>query len=393
MWIRKRIDLTLRDLGHAFGCALKRRVTASSTTPVNANQTRAATNSPDLLPVLSVRSGFDLLIKASNWKPGDEILMSGLTIPDMPRIVREHGLVPVGLEVPPDILCPSVSEVAGKITPKTRALVIAHLFGGLCDLTPFRSLCDAHGICLIEDCAQSWIGHDHTAPSLADVSMFSFGTIKTGTALGGGLMRVHDAALLHRMRTLHAEWPVQSRWDYLRRVVRHGVLMALSGRIPIRLLAGAAKLFGTTHDSFVAAASRAYPGPDFFLRIRRQPNAALLAMMDFRLAQNLSASIQRRTMRGTQAAKHLAQSFTVLGNAAVRPTWWILAVLSNHPDELVKTLWSAGFDATRSSSLRPVGDLPATTRMMEQMVILPFDNRMPDAELDRMVMLVQQLKP
>ena len=141
MWIRKRIDLTWRDLGHALGCALKRRVTASSTTPVDASQTRAGTNFPDLLPVLSVRSGFDLLIKASNWKLGDEILMSGLTIPDMPRIVREHGLIPVGLDVPPDTLCPAVSEVAGRITPHTRALVIAHLFGGLCDLTPFRSLC------------------------------------------------------------------------------------------------------------------------------------------------------------------------------------------------------------------------------------------------------------
>lgn len=393
MWIRKRIDLTWRELCHALGCALKRRRTVSSKTPLEAGQTRTGTASPDLLAVLSVRSGFDLLIKASDWKPGDEILMSGLTIPDMPRIVSEHGLVPIGLEVPPDNLCPSVSEVAEKVTPGTRALVMAHLFGGLCDLTPFRSLCNAHGICLIEDCAQSWIGHDQTAPTLADVSMFSFGTIKTGTALGGGLMRVHDAALLHRMRVLQNEWSVQSRWDYLRRVVRHGVLMALSGRMPMRLLAGVAKVFGTTHDAFVAAASRVYPGPDFFVRIRRQPNAALLDMMDFRLAQDLSESMQLRTIRGTQAAERLSQGCTVIGNAAVRPTWWILAVLSNRPDELVKALWSAGFDATRSSSLRPVGDLPRTARMMEQMVILPFDNRMPDSELRRMVTLVQQFAP
>ncbi|MFO0979504.1 MAG: DegT/DnrJ/EryC1/StrS family aminotransferase, partial [Planctomycetaceae bacterium] len=285
MWIRKRIDLTWRDLWHAFQCTLKSRANKVLTT---SREVVAETDhsSATLLPVLSVRSGFDLLITASGWQPGDEILMSGLTIPDMPRIVKEHGLVPVGLEIQPETLCPSVAEVVRRITPRTKALVIAHLFGGLCDLAPFRSLCDAHGICLIEDCAQSWIGHDHTEPTLADVSMFSFGTIKTGTALGGGLMRVQNGALLSQMQRLHAEWPVQSRGDYLRRVVRHGVLMALSGRIPMRLLAGTARLFGTTHDPFVAASSRAYPGPDFFSRIRRQPCPALLDMLDYRLAQD-----------------------------------------------------------------------------------------------------------
>ncbi len=414
MWIRKRIDLTWSNLCRAtrfcVGSADPKRL---DFVPVDGECTHDPWSGPssNLLPVLSVRSGFDLLLmvlksnavsangqadskaardtRASDpWQPGDEILMSGLTIPDMPRIVKEHGLVPVGLEVFPDTMAPSVSEVAAKITARTRAIVMAHLFGGLCDLTPFRSLCDAHGILLIEDCAQSWAGHDHTEPTLADVSMFSFGTIKTATALGGALMRIRNPELRALMRQHHSEWPMQTRWDYVRRVLRHGILLALSGRIPMAVLARTAKFFGTSHDAFVAAAARAYPGPDFFRRIRRQPFPGLLAMMDYRLKSYPPGAMHRRITLGTSAASQLSQKLEVPGSEANRPTWWILSVLSDQPEQLVQSLRAAGFDATQSSSLRPVGELPETTQLLQRIVILPFDAQMPETEIQRMLEVV-----
>ncbi len=417
MWIRKRIDLSWSDLCTAVRLCVHSAVPDPSDT-ASGHQKRETdpwgSRNNDLLPTLSVRSGFDLLLtvlmanavsaitgkgRASSdttgdsstsrafsvWKPGDEILMSGLTIPDMPRIVKEHGLVPVGLEVCPDTMAPSVSEVAAKMTAQTRAIVMAHLFGGLCDLTPIRALCDAHGILLIEDCAQSWASHDHTEPTLADVSMFSFGTIKTATALGGALMRIRNSELLAMMRQRHSEWPVQTRWDFSRRILRHGTLKALSARIPMAVLARTARLFGTTHDSFVAAASRAYPGPDFFRRIRRQPCPGLLAMMAYRLSTYPPGAMHRRISLGTSAASQLSKKFQVPGVGAHRPTWWILSLLTDQPDQLVQSLWAAGFDATPSSSLRPVGDLPATAQLLQRIVILPFDAHMPESEIQRMV--------
>jgi hypothetical protein len=76
--------------------------------------------------------------------------------------------------------------------------------------------------------------------------------------------------------------------------------------------------------------------------------------------------------------------------AALRQTWWVLAILVDEPDPLVQLLWKEGFDATRCCSLQPVGDveLPGCRKLLQHLVFLPFDLAMPAGELDRLVQLV-----
>ena len=78
-------------------------------------------------------------------------------------------------------------------------ILVAHLFGSRVDLAPLAR----PGVLLVEDCAQSFRGPGARGDPPADVSLFSFGSIKTATALGGALVRVEDAALRARMRELN----------------------------------------------------------------------------------------------------------------------------------------------------------------------------------------------
>ena len=55
----------------------------------------------DSLACLTVRSAFDLYLRAQRWEAGSEIVFSALTVPDMPRIARHHGLCPVPLDIDP----------------------------------------------------------------------------------------------------------------------------------------------------------------------------------------------------------------------------------------------------------------------------------------------------
>lgn len=100
-------------------------------------------------------------------------------------------------------------------------LVVAHLFGVRLDLTPYVEFCRKHNILLFEDLAQavSWLraapsraivgcdapptqfdGFDHPSHPGADIAGFSFGTIKTCSALGGAVIVFRSRELCERVR-------------------------------------------------------------------------------------------------------------------------------------------------------------------------------------------------
>ncbi len=125
MWARKRIDINPCELAIAFGnCVFSRPIARSK------SEIAESFNSTRVVTCLSVRSGFDLLLETVDWQANSEIIFSGLTIRDMPRIAREHQLTVIGADVDWKTLAPSVAEIESKITPRTRAIVIAHLLGG-----------------------------------------------------------------------------------------------------------------------------------------------------------------------------------------------------------------------------------------------------------------------
>jgi dTDP-4-amino-4,6-dideoxygalactose transaminase len=156
------------------------------------------------LACLSVRSGFDLALQALTLPEGSEALVSAVTIPDMVRLLRRHHLTPVPVDVDPHTLSVSAADLERGITPRTRAVLVAHLFGARMPMEPVLEVARAHKLVVFEDCAQAFDHFEHRGHPDSDVSMFSFGPIKTATALGGGLLRFRDPTLLARVQTLHS---------------------------------------------------------------------------------------------------------------------------------------------------------------------------------------------
>ena len=143
---------------------------------------------------LSVRSGLDLLLTALELPAGSEMIVSAVTIPDMVRIVEHHRLVPVPVDVDGRTLQPVLEHLERSITPRTRAILVAHLFGTHIDMVPIIELAKQHDLLVIEDCAQAFVGSAYAGHPDSDCALFSFGPIKTATALGGAVVPVRDAA-------------------------------------------------------------------------------------------------------------------------------------------------------------------------------------------------------
>src|SRR5262249_43069351 len=169
----------------------------------------------------TVRSSFDLCLQALELPPGSEILMTALTIREMADIARRHKLVPVPLDLNLDTMAPEVAALESAITPRTRALVIAHLFGTRVPMKPLVDVAKRHGLLVFEDCAQAFAGTDYTGHSETDVAMFSFGSIKTSTAIAGALVRLRDAKLLRKIQSIQNTYPRQSSREYFRELLTH----------------------------------------------------------------------------------------------------------------------------------------------------------------------------
>jgi dTDP-4-amino-4,6-dideoxygalactose transaminase len=388
MWARKRFDIGWSDLGFAAMRCL-----------AGGNGGAAAADANWLKPdrggdfaCLSVRSGFDLLLAAAAFPQGSEVLVSAMTIPDMVRIIRSHGLVPVPLDLDPDIAFPPAAQIASRATPRTRAVLIAHLFGATPPLDEHIAAARARGLLFIEDCAQAFRGRDYAGHPDADVSIFSFGTIKTASALGGALARVRKPELLAAIRERHARYAFQSRAIYLGRVLKYMLLKAVTYRLPFRSLVGTLQLLGLDHDRVLNASVSGFDADRLFVEIRRQPCGALLDTLRRRIGRFDAARQLRRAERGRRLAHALRGSFACPAAHVAPHVFWVFPILTDAPDAVRLELARHGFDATQGHSMIVV-EPPAgsedqepreTRRFLARILFLPFYDAMPDEELDRM---------
>ena len=208
---------------------------------------------------LTERSGLDVLLGTLAFPRGSEVLVSAVTIHDMVRIIEHHGLVAVPVDVDARDMSPRMESIESAVTPQTRAILAAHLFGGIFPMGPITEWARERGILVFEDCAQAFDG-SYTGHSETDVVMFSFGPIKTATALGGGMLKIKDPDLYRKVRERHAIWPLQSHGAFLKRVLMYSLLKVIAGRLPFKNVVSVCRLANRDHDSLLNDAVRNIPG-------------------------------------------------------------------------------------------------------------------------------------
>jgi perosamine synthetase len=394
MFARKRLDIAAFDVFAALWLCAQ-----SAARSDHARQGAQRCWRPDGtgLACLSVRSGFDLLLRNVSWPEGSEVLMSAVTIPDMPRLVRHHGFVPVPIDLDMETLAPNLQALEAAITPRTRAVVIAHLLGTRLDLEPFVMLARRHDLMLIEDCAQAFDGLDYTGHDGAVVSMFSFGTIKTATCAGGALLTVRDEQLHQAMEDTQSTYPVQSRGDYALKLLKMLAMLVLVKPLIFSLFVTLARQLGKDYDAVVRRMSRGFAGSDFFSAIRVQPCSALLQFMQRRIPRYDRTRLDARAEAGQRLHAHLAPFIGRFGAEARHHTHWLVPITVDNPEAVVAKLRKASFDATTGSStlvaIEPDSDYERplhAAQAMAGIVYLPVYAEVPHRSLETMATLINE---
>jgi dTDP-4-amino-4,6-dideoxygalactose transaminase len=388
MWSRKRIDIAWSDL--LFG--VWQICFPPSRAQIAHRVERLWPDPEHTLICLSVRSGFDLLLATLALPCGSEVLVSAITIPDMIRIIEHHGLVPVPVDLDPQQMSPTDDAWQGAVTPATRAILVAYLFGGRANIEPLLELARQHNLFVIEDCAQAFAGMEYQGHPDVDASMFSFGMIKACTALGGAVLRIHNLKLLGRMRAIQKTYPIQSRWCYLKRLKQAIGFKTLACRPVCSLFVRICGAIGCNYDRLVNRAARGFSHDRLWLQIRQQPSMPLLAMLHRRLHNYNSLRGELHIAKGKALAALFQDVVDCPGTAVVPHTYWVFPVLVEEPARLIKHLISAGFDATQGHSLCVVQP-PKNRReqrtfvaenILAKVVFLPFYPELPLPESERM---------
>lgn len=137
---------------------------------------------------------------ALDLQPGDEILVPSATFWASVLPMLWVGAVPVFCESEPERLGLDPQDVERKITPRTRAIVVVHLWGLPCKMTEIGDIARRHGLRIIEDASHahgaSWRGRPCGA--LGDISVFSLQGDKLAPGGEGGVLLTDDDALHER---------------------------------------------------------------------------------------------------------------------------------------------------------------------------------------------------
>jgi len=314
---------------------------------------------------------------------GSEVIVSAMTIDGILKIIAEHGLVAVPVDLQFETLAPSPEDVELAITDQTRLVLIAHLFGTQIEMQPYARITQQHGLLLIEDCAQSFRGMPQGKSDVSDVAMYSFGPIKTATALGGAVLCVADGKLKQKMEQIQQAYPTQSTRAYFKRVVKYGFLKFLSHRLPITVFIAALRMLGKDYSEILKKSVKGFPTDELFSRIRQQPCQALLRVLKRRIMRFNQRRLERHCELGELLCDHLSQQYDLPGSAATSNYFWVFPVETENPLETIQHLRACGFDADQRGSMVKVPTAPTmrgavvqststTDRILDHSVFLPI---------------------
>ena len=142
-----------------------------------------------------------IAIATVNPNPGDEIITTSITDMGALTPLMYRGVVPVFAEVDPRTLNVTAETIKAKISDRTKAIIVTHLFGNPCEMGPIMALAKEHKLPVIEDSAQTFLAKvgDNYAGTIGDIGCFSLQQGKHMTTGEGGMVVTNDEKLARHM--------------------------------------------------------------------------------------------------------------------------------------------------------------------------------------------------
>ena len=147
--------------------------------------------------------GLHMALETMGVGAGDEVIIPDFTIIVTANVVIMAGAKPVLVDVEPDTWCIDPAKVEAAITPRTKAIMVVHMYGHPCDMDPIHQIAKKHGLLVLEDCCESHGASykGRMTGSLSDIAVFSFYGNKIITSGEGGMLLTSNKAYAEKAST------------------------------------------------------------------------------------------------------------------------------------------------------------------------------------------------
>ena len=166
------------------------------------------------ISVNSWTSGLMIALGSVDIEPGDEVICSCYTMSASASCCFFYGAIPVFADVEPDTYCIDPDSFEKLITPRTKAIIVVHLFGGIASMDRILEIAEKHDIKVIEDAAQSPGIKYKGKPvgALGHIGGFSLNYHKHIHTGEGGMLATNDDNIANKARMIrnHGENCIES---------------------------------------------------------------------------------------------------------------------------------------------------------------------------------------
>lgn len=164
--------------------------------------------------VNSGTSALHLALLAAGIGPGDEVITVPFTFYATVAAIGYVGATPVYVDIHPATFTIDPAKIEAAITPRTRAILLVHLYGRCADMEPILEIARRHNLVVIEDAAQAHgaEARGRRAGGIADIGCFSFYPTKNLGAAGEGGMLTTSNPEYARTAALLRSWGEEQRY-------------------------------------------------------------------------------------------------------------------------------------------------------------------------------------
>ena len=365
------------------------RAVAGSAPARLARRLEARLGSPAAIPCANGRTAIELALRGLGVGAGSEVVFPSFCCRSIVPPVRAVGAIPVLADVGVELnVTPDSIEAA--LTPRTRAVIVPHLFGNPADIEGIRARCHPRGIAVIDDAAQAMGATLNGRPvgTFGDAGVVSFGNGKVCFGTGGGLLLSSRPEVVASARALTLRRPSMAA------VGSHALAVLLWRRwrrslLPLQM--ALRKLQGAKHQT----------SPYHAQDMANLDAEVALTLLD-RLDDDLLERRARVTAYGVALGDQPRLSLVAhrAGSACLNQ---VMAVDGDAPGsgaapQVIAALRSAGYEVERSyiplhlraePELARPGALPLTDRLWSSLVELPCEPSVSPSDVARICDIVR----
>jgi perosamine synthetase len=171
----------------------------------------------NMLVVSSGTAAIHLVYLAIGLKKGDEIIIPGYGYLAAANIAKHLNLKIIFADVDPNTFCVTESEIRKKTTSRTKAILITHTYGNMCEIDKIYSFAKKKGILLIEDAAEALFSKfkNKFAGTVGDFGIYSFQAVKTITTGEGGAVTFRERKNLNKLKLFRSHGVQNKRYFHL----------------------------------------------------------------------------------------------------------------------------------------------------------------------------------